>query len=67
MIEQEIMADFDLDKYTNAYCKRQKCKACEGIDFNGEPNGYGCTGLDKRIDNMYNSILNRRKKKLELI
>ena len=62
--EHEIMLDFDEDKYTAAYCKRMKCRECIGTDFNGEPNGYGCGGLEERIKIMYNSILKRRIKKL---
>ena len=64
MTEQEIMSDFDEDKYAEAYCRGQKCKQCEGTDWNGESNGYGCTGLDDRIQRMYLSILKRRQKKL---
>ncbi len=60
----EIMKDFDEDKYTESFCKKEKCTACSGTDFNGEPNGYGCGPLDMRIGNMYKSILRRRLKKL---
>ena len=66
MTEQEIMDDFEEDKYIKSYCKRHNCNQCEGTDFNGEPNGYGCEGLKKRVDTMYTSILNRRMKKLKL-
>ena len=66
MSEEEIMVDFDEDKYTKSYCKRQKCNACDGSDYNGEPNGYGCKGLEDRVNTMYNSILKRRMKKLGL-
>ena len=62
--EYKIMSDFDDDKYTDAYCRKMKCNDCMGTDMNGEPNGYGCNGLEKRIENMYNSILKRRLKKL---
>lgn len=62
--EQEIMSDFDGDKYIKAFCKRQKCRECEGTDCNGEPNGYGCKDLNIRIDTMYQSIYNRRVKGL---
>lgn len=67
MTSQEIMEDFDEDKYVKTYCKSKNCNMCNGSDSSGEPNGYGCEGLEKRIDNMYNSILNRRKKKLGLV
>ncbi len=67
MISQEIMEDFDEDKYIKSYCKSKKCNMCNGSNFNGESNGYGCEGLEKRINNMYNSILNRRKKKLGIV
>jgi len=58
------MLDFDEDKYIEAYCNKHNCHACEGIDYNGETNGYGCDGLDKRIHTMYQSILKRRQKML---
>lgn len=61
--ESEIMSDFDADKYTKAYCNRKQCSYCDGTDYNGEPNGYGCDGLDKRVETMYKSILKRRMKK----
>ena len=63
ILEQEIMLDFDEDKYTKSYCNKRKCHTCEGIDYNGEANGYSCDGLDKRIAIMYQSILKRRLKK----
>ena len=65
MNEAEIMKDFYKDKYTDAYCRRQKCRKCDGFDYNGEPNGYWCIGLDKRVETMYKSILKRRMKKLQ--
>lgn len=63
--EYNIMIDFEPDKYVDAYCRRQKCKTCEGTDINGEPNGYGCQGLEDRQERMYNSILKRRLNKLK--
>ncbi|BDB03753.1 hypothetical protein [Clostridium botulinum] len=66
MTEQEIMADFDEEKYVSAYCRKHNCSFCTGTTSSGEPNGYGCEGLENRINTMYTSILNRRKKKLEL-
>lgn len=63
MDEMVLMQDFVTDKYTEAYCRRKKCSACTGTDVNGEPNGYGCEGLTKRIDTMYRSILSRRRVK----
>jgi hypothetical protein len=62
--EKEIMKDFDEDKYIKSYCNRRQCHQCEGTDYNGEPNGDGCDGLEKRRETMYNSILRRRQKKL---
>lgn len=62
--ENAIMQDFDPDNYIKAYCKKNKCTLCDGLDYNNEPNGYGCIGLDKRIENMYQSILKRRWKKI---
>jgi len=59
----ELMQDFDNDKYTEAFCKRKKCTACDGTDFEGEANGYGCIELDEYIDMRYNSLLKRRLKK----
>lgn len=64
MLESDIMWDFDDTKYTEAYCRKQKCRKCEGTDQNGEPNGYGCVGLENRVKTMYYSILNRRRDKL---
>ena len=61
--EKDIMKDFDCDKYTEAFCKRMKCNECDGTDYNGEPNGYGCGALENRIDVMYQSILKRRLRK----
>ena len=46
MKDSEIMKDFDEDKHGERYCKKKKCRACEGVDENGEPNGYGCVGRD---------------------
>ncbi len=63
--EQQIMSDFDDDKYTQAYCRRMKCSICHGTDQDGEQNGYGCEGLDNRIEIMYQSILKRRIKREE--
>jgi hypothetical protein len=61
---QEIMSDFDEDKYVKAYCYKRKCHECDGTSITGEPNGDGCEGLSKRINTMYHSILTRRLKKL---
>jgi hypothetical protein len=61
--KSEIMSDFDEDKYVKAYCIRQNCHSCDGTDFNGEPNGYGCPGLEERICKMYHSIYKRRLNK----
>jgi hypothetical protein len=62
--EYEIMSDFDPDKYDGVFCKKIKCSACDGLDCNGEANGYGCAGNDEYIDKRYKSILKRRLKKL---
>lgn len=59
--DRELMHDFDPDKYIESYCRRMNCRACEGTDLNGEPNGYGCHGLEKRQETMYQSILKRRR------
>ena len=64
MKDSEIMNDFDEDKHGETYCKKKKCRACEGTDENGEPNGYGCVGRDEYISNRYNSILKNRKRRL---
>ena len=66
MNESEIMSDFDVEKYNGKYCKKMKCTACDGTDFNGEPNGYGCEGNDNYIESRYQSIYKRRLKKLRL-
>lgn len=63
IISDVIMDDFDPDKYDGIYCKKMNCHACEGTDYNGDPNGYGCQGNDEYIDKRYNSILKRRLKK----
>ena len=63
MTENEIMRDFDEDKYLGKFCNKVNCYACDGTDFNGEPNGYGCQGNDDYIKSRYNSILKRRLKK----
>jgi hypothetical protein len=64
MTDNEIMHDFDEDKHGDRYCNKQKCRACNGIDENGEPNGYGCVGRDEYIQSRYDSILKNRKKRL---
>lgn len=66
MIESEIMSDFDEEKYNGKYCKKMKCNACDGTDFNNEPNGYGCEGNDDYIKSRYQSIYKRRLKKLDM-
>jgi len=63
--DKEIMSDFDEDKYADKFCREQNCRLCYGTDFNGEPNGYGCTAQDEYISKWFNSILYRRKKKLK--
>lgn len=67
MNEDEIMQDFDEDKCAKLFCKRQNCCACDGMDYNGESNGYGCEALVNHINTVYQSILIRRKKKLGLL
>lgn len=32
------------------YCKSVNCNICHGSDLNGEPNGYGCRGLDDFLE-----------------
>lgn len=65
--EEEIMKDFDRDKYIKSYCNKRNCHSCDGTDFNGEANGYGCGGLEQRIKTMYNSILKRRTRGMVLV
>ena len=64
MTEREIMKDFDPSKYDGKFCKKINCHECEGTDFNGEPNGYGCQANEDYITSRYQSILKRRLKKL---
>lgn len=69
MLDEEIMDDFDGDKYIKHYCNKMNCTLCEVKNESGELEGYGCHGLDSRIKNMYISILRRRRrrKKLKII
>lgn len=53
--------DFDPDDYVDEFCKRSKCHECNGIDENGEPNGYGCIPLDAYIQSKYEDYLERNK------
>lgn len=46
------------------YCNKINCHECDGTDFNGEPNGYGCYGRDEYISKRYNAILENRKKRI---
>jgi len=62
--DNEIMRDFDEDKYIEKYCMKVNCSKCNGTGEDGEPNGYGCEGNDDYVDKWYNSILKRRRKKL---
>ena len=42
-------------KYNDAvkrYCNKQKCKECDGSDESGEPNGYGCDGLEEYLSKL---------------
>lgn len=39
----------DDDELIKEFCNRQKCNACNGIDENGELNGYGCIPLEDFI------------------
>ena len=64
MTEREIMKDFDEDKHGERFCKKMKCHECDGTDFNGEPNGYGCYGRDEYISKRYNAILENRKRRI---
>ena len=61
--EHEIMRDFDGEKYIASYCAKNGCGRIE-LDHNGEPTCFGCDGLEKRVDAMYQSILKRRLRKL---
>lgn len=61
----DIMNDFDNELYANRYCNKENCKECDGVDYNGEPNGYGCSDQDDYINKWYQSILKRRYKKLK--
>jgi hypothetical protein len=62
MNKKEIMKDFDSIKYEGIFCKKVNCSECEGTDYTGEPNGYGCSDEEKYIEKRYNSILKRRIK-----
>jgi len=64
-LENQIMKDFDSDKHGERFCKKENCHECDGTDFNGEPNGYGCEAQDEYIDSRYQSILRRRLKKIQ--
>ena len=47
----------DEDELSHEYCAANKCTACFGIDQNGEPNGYGCPGQERFLDDNYELIL----------
>lgn len=45
------------DDLGDEYCSNTGCKECFGSDYNGEPNGYGCVGRDKFIEDNEGLIL----------
>ena len=61
----EIMRDFDDEKHADRFCHKMNCYICNGTDFYGEPNGYGCREQDDYIKVRYNSVLKRRLKKIK--
>jgi hypothetical protein len=40
----------DDNELIDEFCDQRKCSFCNGIDENGEPNGYGCPDLEEWID-----------------
>ena len=42
---------YDEDKLADQFCKIEKCFECRGTDFNGEPNGCGCSHRDDYLEN----------------
>jgi hypothetical protein len=47
------------NRLIDLYCKQQECKACYGTGIDGEPNGYGCKGLNQFEKEVLPNILNR--------
>lgn len=58
LIQKEIEKedDFDCDTYGDKFCKKEKCRQCDGTDYNGEPNGYGCNARDNFIECKYKEL-----------
>ena len=46
----------DENELIDEYCDKQNCTACNGSDVNGEPNGYGCDGLEEWLEKHSNLI-----------
>ena len=46
----------DKEKYENVnelideFCLKKKCSICQGTDMEGEPNGYGCDGMEAFVE-----------------
>jgi hypothetical protein len=63
----KIMEDFDEDAIGDAFCLSQGCSECQGSDYNGEPNGYGCEGRDNFVSKRFREILNQRTSPIKQI
>ena len=44
---KELESEPDEDVLTSLFCDAVGCRDCHGSDHNGEPNGYGCPGMEK--------------------
>lgn len=40
----------DVEDIDGIFCDEQGCSECRGLDYNGEPNGYGCAGAEEWSD-----------------
>lgn len=64
--QDEIMKDFNINKQLDAFCRNKLCYLCDGFDYFGEPNGYGCGERDEYVSDLYDTILEERLKALKI-
>jgi len=64
---------WDMEAIEREYCASHGCNQCEGINQDGEPNGYGCDGADEfaikfsdlSLENMDEDDFNKIRNKYE--
>lgn len=47
----------DENDLIDEFCSRSECRSCMGTDMNGEPNGYGCDGLEVFLEKYRERII----------